>query len=375
MVLHENFLNPIFDRCVTPLWFSARAKLYADIAEWSQRQPDMLFFELSDPNDGFIDVNIYCNGNFACAFDMGQCFDPTGDLRKWMEAIVKEEQLTNNFIMDNEGRYVVLSFDFIRFTENVAMRKDGYLNCDGDDFDSFDAINYPSIGIFSVYDSTKQAITFSCLCEAKQLVTTLYGALLNYAFQDCGCNLIGHEWYYADQDKNGEPLLDNWTFYNGIKSALIEANIDSHESLRFKLHKMQIKAKHTVHEAIHMWPDYGGSLFWQYDGCCGDMDGFLYRDDCQYEINLSDMPELRKWYDEFDISHYPGNSLDKSRWENWLRKGWELAKEIRRRMPTDVDLFYQWRTFTINKNGKKVNVDIPMIVPNELDVQYITKLS
>ena len=31
--------------------------------------------------------------------------------------------------------------------------------------------------------------------------------------------------------------------------------------------------------------------------------------------------------------------------KSWLKKGWELAKKVRAKLPAEVDLFYEWKSF------------------------------
>lgn len=46
----------------------------------------------------------------------------------------------------------------------------------------------------------------------------------------------------------------------------------------------------------------------------------------------------------------------------WLKKGWELAKIVRTRLPESVDLFYHWKHF--NLEGRRWSFDIPILVPD-----------
>ena len=110
-----------------------------------------------------------------------------------------------------------------------------------------------------------------------------------------------------------------------------------------------------------MWAEWGGGLFWQ-GKCCGDANGFFIETGCK-RIDLTDMPELREWYDEFD-NRTPEDVWPKEEYNKWFERGWTLAKLVRKRLPDSVDLFYQWKRYSLSRPIEG-NSDIPFIVPNE----------
>ena len=76
-------------------------------------------------------------------------------------------------------------------------------------------------------------------------------------------------------DDDGNPTEDRWTFYNHIKSSLIEWNYDSKEAYRHV--KPKFKETPAVKETVHMWAEWGDALFWhQRGGCCGNAESFLW---------------------------------------------------------------------------------------------------
>lgn len=111
-----------------------------------------------------------------------------------------------------------------------------------------------------------------------------------------------------------------------------------------------------------MWAEWGDALFWsQQAGCCGNADAFIV-DTKNTEIDLSDLPELREWYNHFD-SQIPEAEWPDEDYEQWYQEGWELAKKVRERMPPNVDLFYEWKYYSVDDNefGQK---SISILVPD-----------
>lgn len=113
-----------------------------------------------------------------------------------------------------------------------------------------------------------------------------------------------------------------------------------------------------------MWAEWGDGLFWhQRGGCCGNAESFFV--DCDNTtISLIDMPEVRKWYDEFD-NRPPEEDWPDEEFTSWFNKGWDFAKQIRQRLPLSVDLFYHWKTFVFESDDAKHSIDIPIVVPDD----------
>lgn len=109
----------------------------------------------------------------------------------------------------------------------------------------------------------------------------------------------------------------------------------------------------------------GGWPFWhQRGGCCGNAEKFFV-DTENTEIDLTELPELRQWYDEFDKSGPFGvDNWTKEHMDKWLNTGWDLAKTIRVMLPESVDLFYQWKSFKC-EGSEWGNEEIPIIVPDQ----------
>ena len=50
--------------------------------------------------------------------------------------------------------------------------------------------------------------------------------------------------------------------------------------------------------------------------------------------------------------------------KSWLKKGWELAKKVRAKLPAEVDLFYEWKSFKKNDSEWGYG-EIGILVPDE----------
>lgn len=109
-----------------------------------------------------------------------------------------------------------------------------------------------------------------------------------------------------------------------------------------------------------MWAEWGGGLFWQ-GGCCGNAEGFCIENG-KTQITLEDIPEIREWYNEFD-NRSPEEEWPEEEYNRWFTKGWEFAKLVKKKLPDNVDLFYQWKRMVYS--SKNIQRDIPLIVPNE----------
>ena len=61
MAFHENFQEE-FIVYYTPKWFKLRSELYAEACEWKPRKPDEIFFHFKNLDAGWMDFDVYVNG-------------------------------------------------------------------------------------------------------------------------------------------------------------------------------------------------------------------------------------------------------------------------------------------------------------------------
>lgn len=361
MIFHSGFRERALDFYDTPSWFESRSQVYKEVASWNNKNIDQVYFDFSAPDCGWMYVSIYVNGKKIHEFPLTAAFDPFHELKTWMEDIVNDFKLSSDLYLELEGRTAILHYEHIKLAQVGSERKFVHEEYNIDEWEDYDA-NYgaPDICLFYLYDSGVNGIPVVCCCRTKDFLLALYNGLLYYASRTKNAPLIGKEWYYMDHDDDGNPIESNWTFYNRLKSPLIEWNLDSrlayrHERPVFKDHPM-------IKETVHMWTEWGDGLFWhQRGGCCGNAEEFFV-DTESATIDLSDLPDIRTWYDEFDM-RTPDADWPDEQFKPWLNKGWELAKIVRTRLPMEVDLFYHWKPFKLDDNEWGY-VDIPIIVPD-----------
>ena len=240
---------------------------------------------------------------------------------------------------------MILHYEHIRLAQVGTGRKFVHDEYNQDEWESYDANDgAPDTGLFYLYDSATSEIPVVCYCKTKQFLFALYNVLMYYSSKTRNASLIGKEWYYMDHDDDGNPLEDNWTFYNSLKSPLIEWNFDSRFAYRHERPSFFDPPK--IIETVHMWAEWGDGLFWhQRGGCCGNAEEFFVDTESK-TIDLRDLPEIRTWYDEFNM-RAPELDWPDAEFLPWFKRGWELAKIVRTRLPQSVDLYYHWKSFKI----------------------------
>lgn len=319
-------------------WLEQKSRVCQEIAQWKKDKTDEVYFRFSDPSCGWMDITVFVNGEKRHTFSASAGFDPFPRLKKWMENIVEHSFLSTDLEIDLEGNSVVFHYEHLHPNPDMTAET----------------------GLFYVFDSSTEAIPVACYCETKQLLFWLYNGLIYYASRSGSAKLIGKEWYYLDKDDEGNPTESNWTFYNVIKSPIVEWYLDETRPLHQKMPRFRETL--AIKETVHMWAEWGDGLFWhQRGGCCGNAEKFCV-DNLEHYIELTDLPELRKWYDEFDDSN-PCVKWEEDVYNSWFLRGWELAKEVRKRLPETVDLYYDWKYLSHKIEGK--SVAIPFLVLDE----------
>jgi hypothetical protein len=353
MSFHPEFKDVVLGSGDTPNWFGARSRVYNNVANWKGKSIDEVFFDFSAPDCGRIDVSVYVNGNKAHEFPLtAESFEPLIGMRKWMEDIVNDLKLSADLYLEMDGRTVILHYEHIRLAQ-VLIRYSG------EKFDANDGA--PDIGLFYMYDSAKDDIPVVCCCRTKDFLSALYNGLMWYASRSENAPLIEDEWYNMGNEYEKTSRDDNWTFYNTLKSPLIEWNLDS--PFAYRHGAPSFKAVPKIKETVHMWVEWGDGLFWDQQGrCCGNAEEFEI-DTEPTRVNLRDIPEIREWYDEFDAGD-PLAEWTEEQFKSWHKKGWELSKKVRAKLPAEVDLFYEWKSFR-RTEPQLGYTEIGILVPDE----------
>ena len=204
---------------------------------------------------------------------------------------------------------------------------------------------HPEMGQFWISKNHPYDNNFNAYVNTKEFVCGFYFSLMT----KLGFSL------YDDIDNypSEEELYAKWKPYNDLKSRKIEAFIFGQE-----MHEDGIRSYIT--ESFVIFPEWGGCIFWDTMGVgSGDYDE-LNSEAGDFKINV---PGLRKWSDFYD-KHDDGQT-----YEEWWHEGWELAKEIRRQLPNNIDLYYM--CFDPKQPGKLVDYrsGLPrIIVPTNNDL-------
>jgi hypothetical protein len=316
-------------------WMSERAKLFSEITI-ADIQLNEVQVQLKNLDSGWLDFYIYIDGIEKATINLSRAMDPLPNIKRWLEQIGDDTLPIAAVDIDEEGHHAIMCY------EHLSKAQYEIIKCN----DKFDAETCYDIGLFYVYETSDDRINAYAVCKTKELINTIYMKFLcfsgfNGASKKRPLNFLV-DWYYDNIDYSDNKIdesCNNWTFYNEIKSPLIEWNISNKEPYRCT--KPTFKPYVKVNEMIQMWAEWGDALFWVCDGCCGDC-STLYCDTGIFD--LSNITGLKEWYDEFN------NSLSEEPWsenrENkWYQRGYKLALQIREILPDNIELCYYWLTF------------------------------
>lgn len=340
-------------------WHKLRGQLYSELATWGERPFDQVAFGFSKPKAGWIDCTVYVNEIEKCSFPLSCVFDPFQDFKHWMEDIVKDDKMLSEFVIDAEGRSILFHYEHLELAQVGYRQKDYNLDRKDADWECFDANSEADKGLFFIYDTDDDLkMPVVCYCRTKDFLQSLYNSLMYYASRSISAKRIADEWYIDNYD--AEEKHDQWYLYNQIKSPLVEWNQDSAEP--YRLEHPNFAATPPIRETIHMWAEYGDALFWHQDGCCCGNAESLFLESSDVEIKLSNIPQLRSWYDEFDKQD-PLDNWPDDEYNSWFARGFQLAKRVRRRLPADVDLFFGWKCYK-SDDAKCEKIEVGILVPD-----------
>ena len=317
-------------------WFTERSRVYKEISERDDllKKLDSPFFYFTPPEAGWIDMEMYLNGKKRLTCSCSCVYDPFPEMIRWLEAIVRSNNMETTMRIDTEGEEIYLHYEKLRNWEFCVSTKNNWRSCSKH--------LYSELGLFFVYNSASDSIPFYALCETKDFVNSIYLALLTL----CGNCYNSHfsdfveEWYLDENILKSGHKIDNMSFYNTIKSPLIEWNMRS--SRPYNWNPPTFRKMPRIKETISMWCDYGDALFWGRGldgkgGCCGSADKLWT--DTTGEIELSSIKGLREWYNEYDATDLPVN-WTKKQWKDWEERGYAFALQVRELLPDTIDLYY-----------------------------------
>ena len=120
--------------------------------------------------------------------------------------------------------------------------------------------------------------------------------------------------------------------YNRYKSPIIESFIKSEEKVPNTYRQRQVNVK----EIITICPDYRAFLWWDEEGS-GCVDELYDKENVPIEFD-----ELEEWAKEAEpaIAAFHLEEPYDMDWTNYHRRGIALAQQLRERLSTDFDLWY-----------------------------------
>ena len=171
-------------------------------------------------------------------------------------------------------------------------------------------------------------------CNERQAIKELYEGLLNVG-------RVGYE--FKDYDFDNPWGYDAMVFYNHIKSPIIERYIS-----RIKEdYNSIVERQRIIHHVFTISPDYTDVL--------GQMTGqsiptsvffddvvTLYKEDDSEEVLCSvTLPGVYEWLNEFNrLSDGVNSTMGNLDVEKWHHRGLVLAKELKKKLPDDIDVWY-----------------------------------
>ena len=157
-------------------------------------------------------------------------------------------------------------------------------------------------------------------CNEKETIRTMYEGLLCHALR------------MPLEATSDIDLPTKMVAYNKIKSPIIEAFLKGE---RFTDDTYSIRQVHVEH-VLTICPDYG-QLYTDEEGLSGGLD-ILY----DKEGQPIQMDELVKWQWEINpivVASAIGDDYSKD-WPDYHKRGWKLSQQLRERLSTDFDLWY-----------------------------------
>ena len=309
---------------------------------------DSVFFRFGVPNAGRIGMEVFLNGEKSLSSILSVANEPFHDIKQWLENIAIASSLQQILKIVCADRELHFIYEVVGELDEKNIEEEK--------------------GLFCIYDFDKDKIFFKSVVNTKELVTALYLAILKTCSNGYNCSKSNFalQWYAFDNSIHPDGC-DNWSFYNEVKSHLVEWYLYAKD----RNHIPTIVEQPRINEVLQMWCDYGGAMFWgTFDGQgagCGDAN-FVITNTCG-ELDLSSIDGLSEWYDEFDERCCVGEyGYDESKFVDWYKRGRVLAQKVREYLPDNIDLYYHdwYPSIVVERDDEYRFLDrLPMIVNNK----------
>lgn len=171
-------------------------------------------------------------------------------------------------------------------------------------------------------------------CNERQAIKELYEGLLNVG-------RVGYE--FKDYDFNNPWDYDAIVFYNHIKSPIIERYISGIK----KDYNSIVERQRIINHIFTISPDYTdvlGQMTGQSIPTSVSSDDIvtLYKgSDSEEALCSVTLPGVHDWLNEFNsLSDSANSTMGNMDVEKWHHRGLILAKELKKRLPEDIDVWY-----------------------------------
>ena len=171
-------------------------------------------------------------------------------------------------------------------------------------------------------------------CNERQAIKELYEGLLNVG-------RVGYE--FKDYDFNNPWDYDAIVFYNHIKSPIIERYLSGIK----ENYNSIVERQRIIHHVFTISPDYTdvlGQMTGQSIPTSVSSDDIvtLYKgSDSEEALCSVTLPGVHDWLNEFNsLSDGANSTMGNMDVEKWHHRGLILAKELKKRLPEDIDVWY-----------------------------------
>lgn len=183
-----------------------------------------------------------------------------------------------------------------------------------------------------------ESVVIFGICNRYQVIQAIYEGLLRmarYEFHD-------EEGYGTWDD------MDNMTFYNKIKSPLVESLIRNKCIENYEIENRQILIRHILTICPHH-----GYIYKDEKNRC---DNFFVNGKIVIEFSdcgrlVLNIPGFEQWYNDYlQATDYSDKTINPNfDYDCWREHGLQLASQLRQQLPEDIDLWYE----THNKDQAK----------------------
>lgn len=372
-------IRPFF----SPQYYAQRGTFLLDVSERKTNHVSEVRVTFAPPEHGWIDMSIYLDGLKACEITWSDVYDPSEDIRDWLTDIITGDQKLTQLFINQESSEAILTFEEF----GVEMAGDictagikasrGLQMVDGKNKKEVEEFNNRvQLGLFTVYEPWDNTMPVKAIVNTRQLVGAIYLGLLSYAATFTSENVyecFTNNWDFnrvngdeleslfcdedVDEDSMEYQFWGKWMFYNNIKSAKLEWYL--FEDCPWNKYRPDFSIpSQRIDDYVLMSTELGNGLFWQWrEVCCGDVEKLKLND---LEIDLSDIKGLREWYEEYQAKK-DGEKWDSKKQREWQRRGRGFAFEIRKRLPANIDLYFNWLSF---KHDNDELPNVMSLIPN-----------